>query len=263
MPGSLTIEIVKADQLTVADRILWRAMTEANPDLASPYFRWEFTEIAARIVPGAAVAILSRDGRTIGYFPHQRRGAAIQPLGAPMNDYHGVIAMPGDAPPLTVVADLLGAARLSVSAWVGPSGTGALRETLMTLLPEQGAGSWDAWYAERRQTWGKYFKDKERARRSLETELGKIRVEHGLTDPVLLDHLIGLKRDQYARTGRHDIFACGWTRDLLHALMASGYEGFGASMAGLWAGEKLTAIEYSLHAGDRYHFWFPAYEPGL
>ncbi|MBU1346908.1 MAG: GNAT family N-acetyltransferase [Alphaproteobacteria bacterium] len=260
MPGTLQIEIVKASQLTVADRVLWRAMVEANRDLASPYFAWEFTEIASRIVPQAAVAILTRDGRTIGYFPHQRRGSSIQPLGAPMNDYHGVIAMPGDAPPLAEVAELLGAPRLSVSAWVGPSGVGAHRETLMTVLPEEG---YDAWYAERRRTWGKYFKDKERARRSLETELGQADVKRGLTDPAMLDHLIGLKRDQYARTSRHDIFACGWTRDLLHALMASEYEGFGASMAALWAGGKLTAIEYSLHAGDRYHFWFPAYEPGL
>jgi CelD/BcsL family acetyltransferase involved in cellulose biosynthesis len=263
MPGTLQIEIVKADQLTVADRVLWRAMVEANPDLASPYFAWEFTEIAARVSPHAAVAILSRDGKTVGYFPHQRRGSAIQPLGAPMNDYHGVVAMPGQAPDLAQVAALLGAPRLNVSAWVGPSGVGARRETLMTILPEEGDASYDAWYAERRRTWGKYFKDKERARRSLETELGPIRVERGLTDPALLDHLIGLKRDQYARTGRHDIFACGWTGDLLHALMASEHEGFGASMAALWAGDKLTAVEYSLHAGDRYHFWFPAYEPSL
>lgn len=260
MPGTLQIEVVKADQLTVADRVLWRAMVEANPDLASPYFRWEFTEIAARVSPDAAVAILSRDGKTIGYFPHQKRGSAIQPLGAPMNDYHGVIAMPGEAPSLAAVAALLDAPRLNVSAWVGPSGAGELRETLMTVTPEEG---YDAWYAERRQTWGKYFKDKERARRSLEAELGTIRVERGLKDPALLDQLIQLKRDQYARTGRHDIFACGWTRDLLHALMASEHEDFGASMAALWAGDRLTAIEYSLHAGDRYHFWFPAYQPEL
>jgi CelD/BcsL family acetyltransferase involved in cellulose biosynthesis len=260
MPGTLQIEVVKADQLTVADRVLWRAMVDANPDLASPYFRWEFTEIAARVSPNAAVAILSKRGRTIGYFPHQRRGSAIQPLGAPMNDYHGVIAMPGEAPSLATVAALLNAPRLNVSAWVGPSGAGELRETLMTVTPEEG---FDAWYAERRQTWGKYFKDKERARRSLEAEMGPIRVERGLTDPALLDQLIQLKRDQYARTGRHDIFACGWTRDLLHALMASKHEDFGASMAALWAGDRLTAIEYSLHAGDRYHFWFPAYQPEL
>ena len=260
MTETLQIEVVEAGQLTVADRVLWRAMVEANPDLASPYFRWEFTEIAARVSPDAAVAILSKGGRTIGYFPHQRRGAAIQPLGAPMNDYHGVIAMPGEAPSLAAVASLLNAPRLNVSAWVGPSGAGELRETLMTVTPAEG---FDPWYAERRKTWGKYFKDKERARRSLEAELGPIRVERGLKDPALLDHLIGLKRDQYARTGRHDIFACGWTRDLLHALMASEHDDFGASMAALWAGDRLTAIEYSLHAGDRYHFWFPAYQPEL
>ena len=116
MTGTLQVEIVKADQLTLADRVLWRAMTDANPDLASPYFRFEFTGIASRVSPDAAVAILSRDGRTIGYFPYQRRGAAIQPLGAPMNDYHGVVAMPGEAPPLETVAALLGAPRLNVSA---------------------------------------------------------------------------------------------------------------------------------------------------
>ncbi len=260
MPEPLEIEVVKAEQLTIADRVLWRAMIDANPDLASPYFRWEFTEIAARISPDATVAILTKGGRTIGYFPHQRRGSAIQPLGAPMNDYHGVIAMPGEAPSLATVAALLDAPRLNVSAWVGPSGAGEMRETLMTVTPEEG---FDTWYAERRATWGKYFKDKERARRSLEAELGPIRVERSLTDPALLDRLIGLKRDQYARTGRHDIFACGWTRDLLHALMASRHGDFGASMAALWAGDRLTAIEYSLHAGDRYHFWFPAYQPEL
>jgi CelD/BcsL family acetyltransferase involved in cellulose biosynthesis len=260
MAGTLQVEIVRVDQLTLADRVLWRAMTDANPDLASPYFRFEFTDIAGRISPDAAVAILSRDGRTVGYFPHQRRGAAIQPLGAPMNDYHGVIAMPGEAPPLETVAALLGAPRLNVSAWVGPSGVGEPRETLMTITPEEG---FDAWYAERRQTWGKYFKDKERARRSLETEHGAIRVEYGLRDAQLLDHLIALKSDQYTRTGRHDIFACGWTRDLLHALMADRRDDFGASMAALWTGDRLAAIEYSLHAGDRYHFWFPAYEPAV
>jgi CelD/BcsL family acetyltransferase involved in cellulose biosynthesis len=89
------------------------------------------------------------------------------------------------------------------------------------------------------------------------------RVERGLRDPALLDWLIDLKRDQYRRTSRHDIFACGWTADLLHALLTEDRDGFGASMAGLWAGDRLTAVEYSLHSGDQYHFWFPGYDPAL
>ena len=261
MAGILQVVIVKPDELSVADVAVWRAMVASNPDLASPYFRPEFTLVAGSISPDAAVAVFRRGGQIVGFFPYQRRGGTIQPLGAPMNDYHGVIARPGEAPDLETVARLLDAPCLRVGAWVGDTSQAETRETLMVSMPEEG---FEPWYAERRQTWGKYFKDKERARRSLATELGEVRVERNLRDPALLDELIALKRDQYRRTGRHDIFECGWTVDLLHALLkADGEDDFGASMAAMWAGGKLTAVEYSLHAGGRYHFWFPVYEPSL
>jgi len=260
MASVLTIDFVRVDEMSGDDWALWRSMTDANPDLASPYFRPEFTQVAAAVSPRAAIAVLSRGGKTVGFFPHQRRGSAMLPLGAPMNDYHGVIAMPGAAPTLDELAPLLNAGRLSVSAWVGEGAAGQTRTTMMAVLPE---GGYDPWYGERRQTFGKFFKYKERARRSLENEFAPIRVEHGIRDPQMLDDLIALKQDQYRRTARHDVFACGWTRDLLHGLMRHPGPDFGASMAALWAGDQLCAVEYSLHAGQHYHFWFPAYVPEL
>ncbi len=177
-----------------------------------------------------------------------------------MNDYHGLIAFPDGAPSLEEIAGTLGAARLNLTAWVGST---ALGEDRRTVQVELGDGGYDGWYAERRATHGKFFKDKERARRSMEAELGPLRIERSLRDPALLDWLIDLKRDQYQRTARHDIFACGWTADLLHALLKAEGDGFGASMAALWAGDRLTAVEYSLHAGTQCHFWFPGYDPAL
>jgi len=256
----LKVDILGIASLGEAEWADWHAMLDANPALASPYFRPEFARIAGGVSPGAAVAVFSRGGQTIGFFPHQRRGGAVQPLAAPMNDYHGVIARPEAVPSLEEAAEVLGAARLNLTAWVGPTALGEDRRTVQVELGEDG---YDGWYAERRASQGKFFKDKERARRSLEAEFGPVRVERGLRDATLLDWLIDLKRDQYRRTGRHDIFACGWTADLLHALLKAEDEGFGASMAGLWAGDRLAAVEYSLHAGDQYHFWFPGYEPGM
>ena len=258
--AGLEVDIVGIDALDEGQWAGWRAMLAANPVLNSPYFRPEFARVAGRISPDAAVAVFSRGGQTVGFFPHQRRGRAMQPLAAPMNDYHGIIAFPGQAPSLQEAARGLGATRLNVTAWVGETTLGEDRRTVQVEL---GEGGYDGWYAERRATHGKFFKDKERARRSMEAELGALRVERGLRDPALLDWLIALKRDQYRRTGRHDIFACGWTAKLLHALLKEDGDGFGASMAGLWAGDRLTAIEYSLHAGDQYHFWFPGYDPAM
>ncbi|MFN3353461.1 MAG: GNAT family N-acetyltransferase, partial [Brevundimonas sp.] len=257
MSQPLTVDIIRPDELDDRLVAVWRALLAANPALTSPYFQPEFTTIGGAVTPGAAVAVLHRGGEVRGFFPHQRRGSAVQPLAAPLNDYHGVIARPGEAPDLSRVARLLKAGRLNVGGWVGPAAAGEARETVQAVMPD----GYDAWYAERRAAFGKYFKDKERARRSLEAELGPIRVEVGLRDAGLLDHLIDLKREQYRRTGRHDVFACGWTRDLLHALMAAPTGRFGVSLGALWGGDKLAAIEASLHGGDEYHFWFPAYEP--
>ena len=260
MSGKLQVEIAEAGALNGEAVALWRAWTAENPDLASPYFRWDYAEIASRVCPGAAIAVFRREGRIVGFFPHQRRGGAVQPLGAPMNDYHGVIASAEEVITLEEVARLLKASRFSVAGWIGAGEAGCARQTVQVVMPDSG---YDAWYAERRATYGKYFKDKERARRSLEAELGPIRVERALRDPDMLDRLIELKAAQYRRSGLHDIFACGWTRDLLQALMANPRADFGASMAAMHAGDKLVAVEFSLYAGRHYHFWFPVYEPAL
>ena len=101
--ASLKVEIVGIDALGEAEWAMWRAMLAANPALESPYFRPEFARVAGCISPRAAVAVFSRDGEIVGFFPHQRRGGAMQPLAAPMNDYHGVIAFPDAAPSLEEV----------------------------------------------------------------------------------------------------------------------------------------------------------------
>ncbi|MFZ4164669.1 GNAT family N-acetyltransferase [Brevundimonas sp. NPDC058933] len=261
MSGALSVEIRKLDSLTADERVQWNAWSAADPDLASPYFRVEFAQIAGGVSPGAALAVFRRDGETVGYFPHQRRGGAIQPIAAPMNDYHGVIGPKGAVPTLAEVARLLGGTRFSVNGWVGPASGGIRGESFRTAIPED--GGYQAWYAARRQAFGKYFKDKERARRSMAAEFGSVEVQIGVRDGALLDELIALKREQYRRTTRHDVFACGWTRDLLHALMAAEHDDFGASIAVLRAGGRIAAMEYSLHAGRRFHFWFPAYVPAL
>lgn len=257
--ANLTVEIVGPEGLDAQVVARWRDFLAADPRLVSPYLQPEFTQVAGPATPGAAVALFLRGGDLVGVFPHQRRGGAVLPLAAPLNDYHGVIAAPGEIIGLEDVAALLKARRLNVGGWVGTAAAGEGRETVQVEMP----AGYDAWYAERRSTFGKYFKDKERARRSFEAEAGVIRVETGLTDPALLDRLIELKREQYRRTGRHDVFACGWTRDVLHALVAGPRGRFGASIAALWGDDRLAAMELSLHATDQYHFWFPAYEPAL
>ena len=258
MGRDLTIETMTPAELSPDELALWRDIVAADARYASPYFHPRFTQVAGEVAPGARVAILHRGGEIAGFFPHQRRGGTIQPIAAPLTDYHGIIARPGVEPLLEALPDLLGGGALAVNGWVGadePRGLIAGR----TLQADLSRG-WAAYDASRREAHRKYFKDKDRARRSLERDVGEVRVTLDGRDPARLDRLITLKREQYRASGRHDIFACGWTADLLHALLLVDEPGFGGRLAVLEAGGEPIAYEYGLAAGDHYHFWIPAYE---
>ncbi len=259
MSGPLSVEIRSLDELTPDEGAQWNDWARADPDLSSPYFRWEFARTAGTICPGSAVAVFKRDGRVVGYYPHQRRGGTIQPLAAPMNDYHGIIGPKDQKPSMQEAARLLGAPRFAAAAWIGEAPEQMPRHhSVVSVVPDE--GGFDAWYARRRKAFPKYFKDKERSRRGLDGAFKTVEIEIGLHDHALLERLIIEKSEQYRRTGLHDIFACGWTGQVLHALMDSdGEDGFGASMAVLRVDGRVVAMEYSMHAGRHFHLWFPVY----
>jgi CelD/BcsL family acetyltransferase involved in cellulose biosynthesis len=66
MAETLQVEIMKAEALGAADIALWRAWSTTNPALSSPYFRWDYAEIASRVCPGAAVAVFRGAARRRG-----------------------------------------------------------------------------------------------------------------------------------------------------------------------------------------------------
>lgn len=258
MTQDLTAEIIEPGALTEADIALWRSIVEADPAFASPFFSPDFTQAVAGVAPDTAVAVLRRQGEVVGFFPFQHRGDSIQPIGAPLNDYHGVIAAPGDRPTLTQLRAMIGLSSLAVTGWIGETGDipGVEHESLVADL----STGWADYDAAQRATWRKFFSDKDRVRRGLVRDRGEIGLRFETAPSASLDRLIALKRSQYQRSGRHDIFACGWTEDLLRLLLESRDPAFGGVLAVLTAGDEPIAYEYSLYAGGHYHFWFPAYE---
>ena len=86
----------------------------------------------------AAASVLHRGGEIVGFFPFQRRGGSIQPLGAPMNDYHGIIARPGEAPELHELARLLNGAVTGCREGVALSGDRHLVKRVRSLFNVRG-----------------------------------------------------------------------------------------------------------------------------
>jgi CelD/BcsL family acetyltransferase involved in cellulose biosynthesis len=252
----IDVEAVKVAELGEAERGLWRALRSERPHLGSPYFDLRYVEAAERVAPDGRVAVIRRGGRVIGFFPFQRRGGALQPLGAPMSDFHGLIADPAEGLELGQVVRALGGRRLRVSGLVGASAQPGL-QARHAMIADLSAG-FEAYQAGRASA---FLKDKRRRMRALERDHGAVRFDFDRPSPALLERVISEKRAQIRRTHQHDIFACGWTARLLQELDTVADADFGLRLAVLRAGEVVVAAELGLTSGDRHHLWFPIYDP--
>lgn len=261
MGAGISVETRRASELDPQARALWAQFRSADPALASPYFDFRYILAAGETAPGAEVAIIRRSGAIVAFLPFQRRGGAIQPMGAPLTDYHGLVAQPGADIDLKAVLEHLRARRFRFGGLVGGQAravnAAAPRPAMIADLTE----GYEAYLAGRRAAGqGGFLKDKRRRRRQLAEQVGPLSFSLS-ADPDLLETIITEKRAQWRRTGQHDIFSADWTQDLLRRLSCDPDADFGLRIAVLKAGDKIVAAEAGLLSGSVYHLWFPIYDP--
>lgn len=262
MGAEISVETRRADELDARERALWAEFRAAAPELSSPYFDLRYVVAAAQVAPHARMAIIRREGRIEGFLPYQRRGGAIQPIGAPLTDYHGLVARPGAVIDLKAVLGRLRVRRFRFGGLVPRHAPAAdlFAEARPAMIADLSQG-YEAYLEQRRAAGqGGFLKDKRRRMRQLAEQVGPLRFT--LTpDAEALDAIIREKREQMRRTGQHDVFATAWTRDLLRRLSCGTADDFGLRVAVLRAGDHVVAAEAGLLSGRAYHLWFPVYDP--
>ena len=256
MALDLSVQTCRPADLSLPARDLWSRFRAADPAFGSPYFDFRYVLAAGEAAPESQVAVIRRRGETVGFLPFQRRGRLIQPIAAPLTDYHGLLSAPGAAVDLATVVGLLGARRFRFSGLVGDAGGSSLssRHAMIADLSE----GFEA-YAARRPT--EFLKDKRRRARRLAETLGPLDFTFDADGKGVLDLIFRLKRAQMRRTGQHNIFAGPWTMAFLRRLSTLASDDFGLRFATLRAGSRIVAAEVGLRSGSAYHLWFPVYDP--
>ncbi len=254
------VSVASLDGMTGAEEALFGAFRDANPDLSSPYFSIDFLKSIAPHTPGGMLARFHDGDAIVGFFAYQKRGQSLQPAGAPLADYHAAVMKEGYAPDWSLLLAAAGAKRLEFNGLIGADGLDRAPITKHRQIADVADG-FEAWFASQKSRAPKYFKNLGRCTRNVAKDLPDLKFEWTEVSPALLDWVLKLKVDQYKRSGMHDVFSCGWTRDLLLAL-AEQKTGNASLMAGVYRrGDELVAAEICLVEGQDLHFWFPAYNP--
>ena len=246
-------------------RAAWNVLRANNPVLASPYFSPEFYEAVAGVTRTARLAVIERNGRVVGVLPLQYRAPGVYgPIGGPLNDIHGLIAMAGASFP---AADLLADAGVGMLALrhapIGAPALGARFGSSHAFHVMALTGGY-ADYEERRLPFAKS------AFRAIRTRSEKARKEHGELTHIFddrsettLEKLIAWKREQFAATKQANLFDYSWVRELTDRLHSSRDLELRGQLSSLYFGDRLVAAHFGLRTRETLHYWFPGYDPAV
>lgn len=255
-------EVQHPRALSESDAQTWRGFCQAEPAFANPLLGPEFARIVGEVREDARVAVLRRGGRTIGFLPfHASAAGFAQPIGAAFSDYHALVSAPGEKIDGGEALAAAGVSGLRLSGLIDPHGVfpSASPSDFEGYVIEP-AGPPEGYYARLQEANAKRFKNWRRLQSKLEREWGEVVLTPDDRSPEVLDQLIEWKRDQFRRTGAHDMLRPDWAQALFRRILEARGDARGVLIS-LTAGDKLVAGHFGLAVDRRAHAWLSVFNP--
>lgn len=263
----MTIDLVRPLDLGADDIAAWTSLQGDGP-MASPFLSPHWCRAVARVggpdAERAKVAVVREGGEAKAFLSARTGRVTAMPVGAPMNDYQGLVAA-GDfqVEPRRLVS-ALGVQRLDFTSLMieAPGFSNAVRGRAVSHVIDLRQG-YDAYAADRQAAGTDILKDCAKKRRKLEREQGEVVFTAESLSQHDFEKLIAWKRAQYAETGQTDILGVGWPLKLLKSLFEREDPALRGVLFTLHAGGKLAAAHYALCTPKIAHAWFIAHDDDL
>lgn len=257
--------VIPARELTQDLVALWAEIQEADFNLASPYFRPEFTQAVAGVRDDVFVCLIENSNKLVGFFPfHRKNGGVARPVGLGLSDYHGVIARP-DAE-WTAEGLLRGSKLVRWEFDHLPAGQrqfSAYHAAVSDSPVINVSQGMDFFEASRDKAGRKQLKETKRKSEKMGEQVGRLRFTVNSSNPDILRQLLVWKSEQCRRTGTVDFFAIPWCARLIERIHKVDKPEFGGILACLHAGDTLAAAHFAMYSHQVWHSWFPAYNHEL
>ncbi|WP_084400055.1 GNAT family N-acetyltransferase [Henriciella aquimarina] len=257
----MNFRLLRLDQMTDDLWIAFDRLRDARAIYDDPFLDPVFARLVAEVRADTRFGVAFEGGEPVGFWPlHRRPGAWARPVGGPFSDWHGPVL--SEHTTLTPHAFLKGLGLLGLSAygWLPQVAESETRLRFaganMTALD----GDWEGFIANQTQRWPKHFKKMRRLGRNLERDFGEVEFRFDDASDETFELLMALKREQFRRTGRHDVLAPRWAQALLERLRAAEGPRFRLRHVSLYFDGQHAASELLLQSDKVMHGWITAYE---
>lgn len=257
----MTTELVQASK---ADESLWAAAERLSarlPYMADPMLTPTFARLVAGRRDDVHLILAWQGAELAAFWPlHLRPGRWARPIGGPFSDWHAPLLAPDSE--LDAVDLLRGAGICGMTVFgyrPAPGEPCRAGERVGVNLSVLNAPIED-WFENQRKAHPKHFKKMRRMRRNLERDFSDIVFTPDDRSDATFETIIGIKRDQYRRTGKHDVLASDWAQGLLSDLRALDQPDLRLETSSLYLNGQFAAAEMNLRAGPVLHGWLTAFD---
>lgn len=264
--NNLYSKIVRPSDFSESEKTAWREFWEIS-EHQSPFMTYQFSRMVEDSGASVFVAILTVNGNIVGFFPYQyssvvsRLLGRAERVGGEMSDYCGVIAKPGIR---FDERSILSSAKIrffdfshlhSAQLQIGLTATASVSGHLIRVI-----SSGKEYWQDLARKDKKLTQDTLRCIGKLEREVGPLSFHADVRDRSdLLDIVIRMKREQYARTSVADALADDWKRELMKSLYREQDPECRGMISSIVCGSEIVAMHFGLVAGKTLHYWFPVY----
>jgi len=258
----MQVELFKPDEMNETFWQAFREMRDADPRYDDPFFDPEFARMIGNLREDTRIAVAFGAGLTgpVAFWPlHVRSGGWARPIGGPFSDWHGPIVQLG----LGVdPADMLKGAGLSGFTSFGMPGhlsAGHIETRVGANMTDLSMG-FDAFLESQRQKYPKHFKKIRRMQRNMDRDFADITYHIDDQSTEAFDWVMERKRQQYVRTGKHDVLGPDWAQTLMMRLRRHSSERLRARLSTLRFDGRIAAAEFNLQSDTVLHGWITAFD---
>lgn len=258
----MKFRLLRASQ---ASESLWQDAHQLHARCAGvcdPLLHPDFARLMGNVRSDTHIALAEDGEELVGFWGlHLRAGGWARPLGGPFSDWHAPLIAPGIALDPLDLLKRAGVAGMTVHGYCPRPGepcraghrTGA---HLSVLKPD-----YATWHETQRTAYPKHFKKMRRIRRNLERDFSEVVIETDDRSDASFEAILRLKREQFARTGRHDVLASDWAQAMVSQMRASTAEHLHLRNITLYVDGTFAAGEVVICSPNVVHGWLTAYVP--
>ncbi len=255
---------VRARELSAEHQRIWSEIQDSESAFENPFFRPEFTMLAASVWDRVSVGVIEERGTPVGFFPFERylfgMGRPVAPM---VSDWQGVVVRSGVEWSAEEVLRGCRLADMEFNHLVASQRQLKPYHVRIGTSPTMDlSGGYEAYKKGRREA-GSALQTLERKYRKLEREVGPVRVDIDSGDPALLEWVVQQKSRQCAEKGYTDALTVPGIRRFVNAVHAAHTPGFGGMLSVLYVGDRIAAAHMGMRSKSVWHYWFPVYDESL